>query len=491
MQGNVRVRYAPSPTGEPHVGNIRTALFNWLLARRHGGSFIVRIEDTDRTRYTEGATEVILEALRWLGLDWDEGPEVDGPHGPYFQSQRLDLYHRETRRLLDSGHAYYCYCSEERLEQVRKERAARKERFGYDRRCRNLTSEERAKLAAELEAQGRKPVVRFAMPLHGETEVDDLIRGHITWQNELQDDFVILKSDGFPTYHLAVIVDDHAMGITHVMRAEEWLSSTPKHINLYHALGYPTPRYAHLPMILGKDRSKLSKRHGATSIMEYRRMGFLPDAMLNFLALLGWSLDDQTQVISREDLIKNFSIERIGKAGAIFDQEKLEWMNGYYIRQLSPERFIQEIRPFLERDLPPSIPRPVDAERLLPIAPLLQERLKKLDEAAYLTEYFFSDLVEYDPKDLVQKRMDVPSTVDALRRSLETLRGLDGFGPQELETALRTLAEEMGLKAGQVFGTLRVAVTGRAATPPLFDTMAAIGRERCLKRVERAISALS
>ena len=491
MPDNVRVRYAPSPTGDPHVGNIRTALFNWLLARRYGGTFIIRIEDTDRNRLNESSVESILEALRWLGLDWDEGPGVGGPNAPYYQSERLDMYHQEAQRLLDSGHAYHCYCSPERLERVRKEQAARKESIGYDRHCRDLSPEEHEKLASELEAQGNKPVVRFAMPLEGESAVDDLIRGHVTWDNTLQGDFVILKSDGFPTYHLAVIVDDHCMGITHVMRAEEWLSSTPKHVQIHKALGYDLPQYAHLPIILGKDKAKLSKRHGATSVVEYRDTGFLPDAMVNFLALLGWSLDDQAQIISREDLIKNFSIERIGKSGAIFDQEKLEWMNGAYIRELSPQRFIEEIRSFLERDLPSDLERPVDVERLLPIAPLLQERLKRLDEAADLTCYFFSDAIEYDPQTLVQRKMDVDSTVAALRGSHEVLSSLKTFDAGSLEAMLRPLAEELGLKAGQLFGALRVAVTGRKAAPPLFETMEVVGRDRCLERIERAATLLS
>ena len=472
------------------MGNIRTALFNWLFARRHGGSFIVRIEDTDRTRLTQGATEAILDALRWLGLDWDEGPEAGGPYGPYFQSERLELYHREAQRLLDSGQAYYCCCSPQRLERVRKEQAARKERLGYDRRCRNLPPDERERLASELEARGRRPVVRFAMPLEGESAVDDVIRGRVSWRNDLQDDFVILKSDGFPTYHLAVVVDDHHMDVTHVMRAEEWLSSTPKHIQLHKALGYELPQYAHLPMILGKDRAKLSKRHGATSIVEYKDMGFLPEAMVNFLALLGWSLDDQTQIISRDDLVKSFSIERIGRAGAIFDQERLEWMNGVYIRELPPERFIEEIRPFMERDLPPEVGRPVDVNRLLPIAPLLQERVKRLDEAAQTAKFFFVDTLDYDPHLLVQKKMNVDSTVKALCSSRETLKALDSFDAESLEAVLRPLSSELGLKAGQLLGVLRVAVTGRKAAPPLFQTMEVVGKGRCLERIERAAEAL-
>jgi len=490
MPDSVRVRYAPSPTGEPHVGNIRTALFNWLFARRYGGSFIVRIEDTDRNRLTEGATESILHALRWLGLDWDEGPEVGGPYAPYFQSERLDLYQREVQRLLDAGHAYLCFCSPERLERVRKEQAALRQPPGYDRRCRDLSGDERERLRARLESERKRPVVRFKVPLEGESAVDDLIRGHVAWRNELQDDFVLLKSDGFPTYHLAVVVDDHHMRVTHVMRAEEWLPSTPKHLLLHRALGYEPPLYAHLPMILGKDRAKLSKRHGATSIMEFEQQGFLPEAMVNFLALLGWSLDDRTQVIPREELVRSFSLERIGKAGAIFDHDKLVWMNGVYLRQLPAKEFVEKLRFFLERDLPAEVERPVDVERLVPIAPLIQERLKTLDEAAEMASFFFTGALEYDPALLVQRRMDGASTAAALRRSLEALAELDPFDAASLEGVLRPLAAELGLKAGQLFGALRVAVTGREAAPPLFQTMEVVGRERCLARIERAIGML-
>jgi glutamyl-tRNA synthetase len=485
MPNTVRVRYAPSPTGQPHLGNIRTALFNWLLARRYDGQFIVRVEDTDRMRLTEGATEAILEALRWLGMDWDEGPEVGGPYGPYLQSQCLERYQAEARRLLDSGHAYYCYCSEVRLEELRKVQMARKLPPGYDRRCRSLSPSEREKARGEMEAKGRKPVIRFKVPLSGESTVDDLVRGRVAWQNELQDDFVIIKSDGFPTYHLAVVVDDHYMKVSHVMRAEEWLPSTPKHLLLHEALGYQRPLYAHLPMILGKDRSKLSKRHGATSVLEYRAHGYLPDAMLNFLALLGWSLDDRMQIISRDELIRSFSIERIGKAGAIFDQEKLDWMNGVYMRQLSPQAFVEAVRPFL--DGPPDA---AEMERLLPIAPLLQERLMRLDKARELMQFFFAPTVSYEPSLLVQKGMDAASTSNALRAALEVMRALPSFDVATLEGALRPLSEHLGVKTGQLFGAIRVAVTGQTAAPPLFETMVVVGREVCIERITQAIRKL-
>ncbi|MDA8219621.1 MAG: glutamate--tRNA ligase, partial [Dehalococcoidales bacterium] len=326
---NVRVRFAPSPTGTPHIGNVRTALFNWLFARHHGGKFVLRIEDTDVARRVPGAIEAIMDGLRWLGLDWDEGPEVDGPLGPYFQSERLHLYRQYAAQLVEQGHAYYCYCSPERLAEMRAEQERRKESVGYDRRCRYLSPADRE----EAEASGVTPVVRFAMPLEGETTYHDLLRGDVTIQNSVLDDFVILKSDGYPTYHFAVVVDDHHMHISHVLRADEWIPSTPRHVLLYRALGWDLPRFAHLPIILGPDRSKLSKRHGATSITAYREEGYLPEALVNFLALLGWSYDGVTEVFSREDLIARFDLDRVGKTAAVFDREKLEWMNGYYIRQ--------------------------------------------------------------------------------------------------------------------------------------------------------------
>ena len=344
----VRVRFAPSPTGIPHVGNIRTALFNWLFARHEGGSFVLRIEDTDQTRLDPRALDAILESLRWLGLDWDEGPEVGGPYGPYFQSQRLEHYHRAADELIAKDAAYRCYCSPERLEQVRAEQARRKEPPRYDRRCRNLSEDERK----QEEAKGIVGVVRFKTPLTGQTEFDDIVRGRVVFENETLDDFVLLKSDGYPTYHLANVVDDHMMGITHVLRAEEWLPSTPRHLLLYDALGYAPPRFAHLPMILGSDRAKLSKRHGAVSLLEYKRQGYLPEAMFNFLGLLGWSLDDHTEIISREEFVRNFSLERIVKNPAIFDVEKLTWMNGVYMRALSPERLAELLVERLEDDLP-------------------------------------------------------------------------------------------------------------------------------------------
>lgn len=485
MADTVRVRYAPSPTGLPHIGNIRTALFNWLFARRHGGKFIVRVEDTDQERLVPGAVDAILEGLEWLGIDWDEGPGVGGPYGPYFQSERLHHYRKAADDLMARGRAYRCYCTRERLAQLREEQQREKRSIGYDRRCRYLTAEQRE----DREAEGGPSVVRFAMPTSGTTSVNDLIRGEVEWQNELVDDFVLIKSDGFPTYHLAVVVDDHLMEVSHVLRAEEWLSSTPRHLRLYESLEFPPPQFGHLPMILGPDRSKLSKRHGATSILEYRDEGYLPDALKNFMVLLGWSLDDQTDIMSPEVIQENFSLERVGKPAAIFDIERLTWMNGVYIRQLSTKELADHLMPFLERDLPPDL-LPVDREYLLRIVPLVQERLKLLSEAAPMTRYFFAPTVEYET-DLVQRGMDRESTREALRRLEAALSGTADFRHELLEPELRSAGEELGLRPREFLGVLRVAVTGRTASPPLFETLEVLGRERVLDRVRAAMERLA
>ena len=486
MNQPVRVRFAPSPTGFPHVGNIRTALFNWLFARHSGGAFIVRIEDTDVARKVEGALDAILDGLRWLGLDWDEGPEVGGKYGPYFQSQRLDLYREAADRLVEQGDAYRCYCSPERMAEMRAEQQKRKQSPGYDRRCRDLSETERT----QKEAEGITPVVRFKMPLEGQTSFSDIIWGEITVENSLLDDYVLLKSDGYPTYHLANVVDDHLMEISHVLRAEEWLSSVPRHKLLYQALGYEMPQLAHLPMILGPDRSKLSKRHGAVSIIEYREQGYLPEAMVSFLALLGWSLDDKTDIIARDDLVKHFSLERISKTAAIFNHEKLDWMNGVFLRELSHEELLRKIMPFLESGLPEAVKRPVSEEYVSQIVPLVRERINTLAEAATYADFFFLDELEYDASLLMGKKMTVEITLKALKVAQERLSLLESFDHDSLEGTLRPLAEELGLKTGQLFSPLRVATTGRTAAPPLFETMMVLGKERCLERIRVAVGKL-
>ncbi len=478
MTNQVRVRFAPSPTGYPHVGNIRTALFNWLFARHYGGSFIVRIEDTDVTRKVEGAVEAILDGLRWLGLDWDEGP--------CFQSQRLELYHEAAKRLVSQGDAYYCYCSPQRLEEMRAEQVRRKQPPGYDRRCRDLSEKERV----EKEAEGITPVVRFKTPLSGQTRFNDLIWGEVVFQNDTIDDFVLLKSDGYPTYHLANIVDDHLMEITHVLRAEEWLSSTPRHWLLYQALGFEPPQFAHLPMILGADRAKLSKRHGAVSITEYWKQGYLPEAMVNFLALLGWSLDDKTEIIPRQELINSFSLERVSRTAAVFNRDKLDWMNGVYIRSLSVEDFTQRALPFLDSGLPPEVKRPLSTEYVRQVMPLIQERARTLTEVAELAQFFFIEELDYALGLLIGKGMSQESATQALETARQRLERLEVFDAESLEAVLRPLAGELGLKTGQFFGVLRVAVTGRTAAPPLFQTMSVLGKERCLRRIGEALDRL-
>jgi len=486
MTTPVRVRFAPSPTGYPHVGNIRTALFNWLFARHHGGKFILRIEDTDVTRKVRGAVKAILDSLKWLELDWDEGPEVGGSYGPYIQSERLDLYRSAAERLISQGEAYYCYCSPHRLEAMRAEQIKRKQPPGYDRYCRDLTAEERAK----KEAEGIKPVVRFKTPLDGQTRFNDLIYGDVVFEHSTIDDFVLLKSDGYPTYHLANVVDDHAMEVSHVIRAEEWVSSTPRHLLLYKALGFEPPQFVHHPMILGPDRSKLSKRHGAVSVIQYREDGYLPEAMVNFLALLGWSLDDKTELLSRQELIKNFSLERIGKTGAIFNREKLDWMNGVYIRRMPPDEFFEAAQPYLMLDIDAGKALIADEKYVKAALSLVQERARTLTEVAELTQFFFVDELDYKPELLVGDKMSRESALTALEASQQKLTPLSAFDADSLEGVLRPLAAELGLKTGQLFGTLRVAVTGRTAAPPLFQTMAVLGKECCLRRIEAALARL-
>ncbi len=486
MTNPVRVRFAPSPTGFPHVGNIRTALFDWLFARHMGGKFILRIEDTDTARKVEGAVEAIMDSLRWLGLDWDEGPEVGGDYGPYFQSQRLEMYRQAAERLVAQGDAYYCYCSSERLKEMRAEQVRRKQPPGYDRLCRELSPQQRT----EKEAEGIKAVVRFKIPLEGQTTYNDVIFGEVTFEHNTLDDFVLLKSDGYPTYHLANVVDDHAMEISHVIRAEEWISSTPRHLLLYRALGLEPPQFVHHPMILGPDRAKLSKRHGAVSIIEYREQGYLPETMFNFLSLIGWSLDDKTELMSRQELVENFSLERIGKTGAIFNRDKLDWMNGVYIRGLSLEDFTQQALPFLNSGLPRRVKRPISTDYVKQMMPLIQERAKTLAEVPELVQFFFVDELDYDADLLIGKDMSQESAARALEVSQQRLEKVEPFDTESLEALLRPLAVELGLKTGQLFGTLRVAVTGGTAAPPLFQTMAVLGKEPCLKRIEAALNKL-
>lgn len=488
----VRVRFAPSPTGEPHVGNIHTAFFDWLFARHNRGDFILRIEDTDQKRLVPTAPDAILESLRWLGLDWDEGPGVGGKYGPYFQSQRLDIYQFYARRLVEEGAAYPCYCSEARLDQMRAEQRARKVPPGYDRRCRDLTRADRA----AREAEGITPVVRFRIPDDGETSYDDVIYGHISFKNSTLDDLVLLKSDGFPTYHLANVVDDHLMEISHITRANEWLPSVPRHVLLYQALGWTPPIYAHLPMLLGPDRSKLSKRHGATSVLAYRDAGYLVEAVQNFLALLGWAYDDHTEIFTLEQLIEYFTLEKVSPSPSIFNVEKLDWLNGYYTRSLPVSDLAARALPFVVRDLR-AAGKGEDAwpqERVAALVglfmPLVQERIKKLSDVWPLVDFFFSDEVTYERSALVGKGMTTDGTRTALLAAQAVLRGLPEWKPEAMEAALRPLAEQLGLKVGQFFGALRVAITGKSISPPLLESMVIVGRATSLARLDAAAALL-
>jgi len=422
----------------------------------------------------EGAVDIILNSLQWLGLNWDEGP--------YFQSQRLSIYNDIVHKLLEEDHAYLCYCSPERLDRMRREQARRRQPPKYDRLCRDLAQAERTR----LKATGIKPVIRFKTPLEGETIVYDLIRGTVTFKHDVLDDFVLLKSDGYPTYHLASIVDDHLMAISHVLRADEWLSSTPRHVLLYQALNWQAPQFAHLPMILGPDRAKLSKRHGATTITEYQEQGYLSDAMVNFLALLGWSLDDRTELLSREELIKHFSLERVVKAAAIFNKDKLEWMNGVYLRKLNLGEFVQQAMPFLDRDLPKSVDRPLNNDYVSQVLSLVQERAKTLAEVPQLVNFFFLDEIQYDSGLLLIKELDAKSATQVITTTLKILKEITTWDATKLEDMLRALAVELDLGTRQFFGLLRVAVTGRVAAPPLFQTMAVLGKEKCLERLDTA-----
>jgi glutamyl-tRNA synthetase len=469
----------------PHVGLFHTFLYNWLYARHTGGQFVVRIEDTDRARLVEGAVEALLEAIRWLGLDWDEGPITGGPYGPYIQSERLPLYREHAEQLVARGHAYYCYCTPERLAALREEQEKAKVPPGYDRHCRNLDAA--AREAAAARAAGTA-VIRFAVPLEGETTFHDALRGDITWENRLLDDFVILKSDGFPTYHLAHLVDDHYMEITDVMRGDEWISSTPRHLLLYQAFGWTPPRFCHLAPLLGPDGKKLSKRHGATAVLDYRADGYLPEALVNYLAIIGASYEPTgtREIFTLAELVEAFELHRINKSGAVFDLRKLDWMNGYYIRQLEPADLARRLVPVLEQV---ELPR-IDVDYVERLVPLVQERLTRLCEAPALLRFAFVDELDYEPKNLIGKGLTAESSRAALVASLELLRMTPEFADEPLEAAMRQLADDVGVESGQLVMILRWAVTGTNVSPPLFASMEVIGRERTVQRVEEAVRRL-
>lgn len=484
MSTSVRVRFAPSPTGHLHIGGARTAIYNWAFARRHGGVFVLRIDDTDPERSTDENVLAILRGLRWLGLDWDEGPEAEGDHGPYFQTQRSATYVEALQALRAAGAAYPCFCSAEVLAERREAARAKGGFAGYDRSCRVID----AATAEERIAAGESAVWRLAVP-EDRTEVafEDAIRGSMSFPAEALDDFVLVRTDGTPTYNFATVVDDALMGISHVIRGDDHLSNTPRQILVFEALGHEAPVFAHLPMIWGADGKRLSKRHGATSVEAYRDLGYLPEAVLNYLALLGWSLDGETTIISKETLCEGFSLDRVSSNPAIFDEAKLEWMNGTYIRELDARAFADRMVPWLvEAGLATGESLAARHDWLLTLSPLVSERIKRMDEIVPLVRFLFVDRLEIDPAAWA-KAMKTPGTVAALRAAIGALAELDSFDTETLEGALRALPEKLEMKPRVFFQAIRVAVTGSTVSPPLFESLDLLGRDRTMSRLEEAL----
>jgi glutamyl-tRNA synthetase len=490
-----RVRIAPSPTGPLHIGTARTALFNYLYARHTGGTFVLRLEDTDQARSSIAYEKDILDGLHWLGLQWDEGPEVAGeaargPFAPYRQMLRLPLYEEAAARLLAADQAYPCYCTPEELDADRKAQEAAKEAPRYVGRCATLTPDERA----AREAQGRTSAIRFRVGT-GVVAFDDIVRGHVEIDvSNLGGDFVIVRADGTPLYHFVVVVDDAAMEISHIIRGEDHLSNTPKHILLFRALGHPEPAFAHLPLILNPDRSKMSKRKSQTAVSDYIAEGFVREALVNYLALLGWATGTEEEVLSIDEIAERFELETVHKGGAVFDRERLEWLNGQWIRRLEPEDLIDRLRPFVGAELAAGrIDRMPSDEELRSLLPVVTERLPRLGAIGDLVGFLWVDDLAIEPALLVPKRWDAATTSEGLVAARHAIAdvGAVSFEADELEPPLRALAEARGWKVGDLFMAIRVAVTGRTATPPLFDTLVALGHDRTLERLDRAIEILS
>jgi glutamyl-tRNA synthetase len=481
---SVRVRFAPSPTGYLHVGGARTALFNWLFARRHGGTFVLRIEDTDVERSSAEMVEGILDGMRWLGLSWDEGPIVGGPHAPYFQSERLDRYQAMAARLVAEGKAYYCYCTPESLKAKREAAEAAGGAWKYDRTCTALTPSE----IAAREASGQPRAVRFLVP-DGAIRFTDLVRGAIEFDAAHVEDFVVLRSDGQPTYHLSVVCDDIDMGMTHVIRGDDHISNTPKQVLLYDAEGARVPAFAHVPLIMGPDKKRLSKRHGATSVMEYARQGFLPEAMVNFLALLGWSPGSgDRELFSKDELAAIFAIEGISGGNAVFNPEKLDWFNQQHLARLAPEELTRRLRPLLEEAGLWDDALMGDRHAwFFAVLELLKPRAKRLNDFVELARYFLSDAIEFDQA-AVTKHLRVDGMTAHLSALDAAFAGADTFDPGTLEAVVRSQAEARGLKAGALIHAVRVAVTGRTVSPGLFEVLSLLGRERTHGRLAQAIT---
>lgn len=518
----VRVRYAPSPTGMQHIGGVRTALFNYLYARSLGGKFILRLEDTDRTRYDQKYVQNLYDTMAWLGIDWDEGGAKGGEYGPYVQSERFDLYKKYAQFLVDKGEAYYCFCDAERLERIKKIQTENKMAPGYDRNCRSLIAEE---IKANLDA--KKPyVIRLKVPLEGETHFKDHLLGDITWKNEdISPDPVLLKSDGFPTYHLANIVDDHFMKITHVMRAQEWIPSTPLHVQMYRAFGWEPPEFCHLPMVNGSDGKKLSKRHGATSLNEFRARGYLPGAIINYVAMLGCSYEEGKEFYTLDELASKFSLEHLNKSPAVFDYKKLEYYNGNYIRSLTDEELYKWTLPFITGtgdaalEINPENPQPAphvgpnysgialnkDGEpycvddsmnmtsadvktALMKLMPLIKERLKYLTDAAEMVHFLFYEPPVPPIEQIIPKKLDKDKTKEVLEVAKDFVRSLPTLDHEAAEELAKQKAETLAIKLGDFMMPIRMAVTGSRVSPPLIGSILILGVERSIKRIDKTLS---
>ncbi len=484
----VRVRFAPSPTGRTHLGSGRTALYNFLLARQTGGQFILRIEDTDQKRYVPGAEEELMESLRWLGLDWDEGPDVGGPHAPYRQSERKEIYQRYAKQLIEGGQAYPCFCPSEPSMQGRQKKGKRTARQKCA--CRNLDPGE----AARRVTSDERHVIRFKMPAEGSITVTDTLRGDITVENKTLDDYILVKSDGLPVYHLAAVIDDHLMGITHVFRTSEWLPTFPLHGHIYQAFGWEQPVWVHPSIFLKPSgKGKMSKRDSAELmkdgksifLSDFKELGYLPEAVLNWAALMGWSYDDHTEFFTMDDLIEKFSIEKLNPSPAAINFSKLDHFNGLHIRSLTLDELAARIKPFFEK-----AGYTVDDDKLREIAPILQVRLATLGEAPEKAGFFFEDEVHPIPEELIGKKMSAADSANAARKAYEVLASLPEISHDTAESPMRTLADDLGLKVGQLFGIIRVAVTGQRVSPPLFESMVIVGREVVLRRIRNAVGIL-
>jgi glutamyl-tRNA synthetase len=486
---SARTRFAPSPTGRMHIGNARSALYPFLLARRTGGTFILRIEDTDQKRYTPGAEQELIEGLHWLGLDYDEGPDIGGPSGPYRQSERREIYHKYAWELVDLGHAFPCFCTPERLEKVRQEQLKEKQNPRYDGTCRNLgVTGARRRIQA-----GEKYVIRFKMPKEGSITATDLLRGSITTENSALDDSVLLKSDGLATYHLAAMLDDHLMDITHVIRGSEWLPSLPLHTHIIRAFGWSEPVFVHLSVFLKPSgKGKMSKRDRADAMKDghsiflgdMQELGYIPEGVLNWIALMGWGVA-QDDVMTLEEMIKRFSIDNLTPSPAAINFQKLDHFNGTHIRLLTNDDLARRIKPyFTDAGLE------VDSDTLLKVAPLIRERLVTLDDCLAFAGFFFRETVEPNPEDLIAKGLDVKQSADVTRKSYAILAALSDLSHQTAEPPMRGFIEQSGLSANQVFGILRVAVTGQKVSPPLFESMEIIGKAKVMERLQKAIKTL-